>query len=108
LAEEGMKALMDNKLICNIRELKKIIRQAAISCEQELIGANELSTEHYDHLVAIHPYRPCKSCTAYDMKKVLKSIGCNATLTMKLLGISRTAFYQKLRNYKIAISSNVG
>jgi len=103
-----MKALMDNKLIGNIRELKKILRQAAISCEQESIGANELFPDFTTQQISVSPKRPCKTCEAHYIKQVLKTTGYNATLTMKLLGISRTAFYQKMRRYRIKISYYVG
>lgn len=108
LTEEGMKALMDYKFIGNIRELKKIIRQAVLSNENEPIGSSELFPDLNNQQTTANPKRPCKTCEAYYIRQVLKNTGCNASQTMKLLGISRTAFYQKMRNYKITISNDVG
>lgn len=108
LTEDGMKALMEYKFAGNIRELKKIIRQAVISNEGEPIGSNELFHDHSSQQLSASPKRPCKTCEAYYIRQVLKTTGCNASQTMKLLGISRTAFYQKMRSYKITISNDVG
>jgi len=108
LTEEGMKALVDHKFSGNIRELKKIIRQAVLSNENVLIGSNELFPDLNNHQTTTSSKRPCKTCEAYYIRQVLKTTGCNASQTMKLLGISRTAFYQKMRNYKITVSNDVG
>jgi DNA-binding NtrC family response regulator len=108
LTEEGMKALVDHKFSGNIRELKKIIRQAVLSNENALIGSNELFPDLNNQQTTTSSKRPCKTCEAYYIRQVLKTTGCNASQTMKLLGISRTAFYQKMRNYKITVSNDVG
>ncbi|MDY0150794.1 MAG: sigma-54 dependent transcriptional regulator [Candidatus Cloacimonas sp.] len=108
LTEDGMKALMDYKFTGNIRELKKIIRQAVISNDNEPIGSSELFPDRTKQQISASPKRPCKTCEAYYIRQVLKTTGCNASQTMKLLGISRTAFYQKMRSYKITISNDVG
>lgn len=108
ITEEGMKGLLDYKFPGNIRELKKIIRQAVFSNEDASIGISELFPIHDEQSGSVHPNRPCKSCEAYYIKQVLKATGCNASQTMKLLGISRTAFYKKMRSYRIMISSDVG
>ena len=108
LTEEGMKALMDHQFTGNIRELKKIIRQAVISNEGNPIGFNELFPDLDNKQTTTNTKRPCKTCEAYFIRQVLKNTGCNASQTMKLLGISRTAFYKKMRSYKIKISNDVG
>jgi len=108
ISKDGWDALLKHDYPGNVRELRKIIRKAVLCCESDQITKAELFPDQY-----IHHQKPggtrksCPECEAHFIRRVLTATGCNASQTMKLLGISRAAFYAKLKKYNIKIKSEV-
>jgi DNA-binding NtrC family response regulator len=108
IGQEAMTTLLKYKYPGNVRELRKIIRKAVLSADGETISSGDLFSE--EGQTTQRPggtRRSCPECESYYIRKVLKATGCNASQTMKLLGISRAAFYAKLKKYNIKIKSEV-
>jgi DNA-binding NtrC family response regulator len=108
ISQEGWDALLKYSYPGNIRELKKIIRKAVFANETGILGQEDLfPQEHFSNEHKGNTQSICSNCEAHYIRQVLKATACNATQTMKLLGISRTAFYSKLKRYGILIQNEV-
>ena len=94
----------------NIRELQNVLEHASIVCSNGAIEIHHLPV----HMIPIH--EDCKSDKdkPHDVKKILGRVEKelilsalatynNRTNAMKALGISRRAFYDKLRRYGIEV-----
>lgn len=106
LKPEATEALLNYEYAGNVRELKKIIRQAMILSDKDELDREDLFPNEPKQSIKKSKC-PCADCEAHYIRQVLKNTDCNATKTMKLLGISRTAFYQKIKRYQINISTKV-
>lgn len=108
LSKEGWDALLAYSYPGNVRELKKIIRKAVLSAEKKTLGKADLFPST-DGSGGSKDSRSagCPACEAHFIRQVLKATDCNASQTMKLLGISRTAFYAKLKRYGISVKNEV-
>jgi len=108
IVKDGWDALLKYDYPGNVRELRKIIRKAVLCCDSDKITKAELfpdqSLRHHKHSGSS---KSCPECEAHFIRRILTATGCNASQTMKLLGISRGAFYAKLKKYNIKIKSEV-
>jgi two-component system response regulator HydG len=82
----------------NIRELKNTVRRAVVFAGEGRISAQELSLDQ-DMKLGNMTVRPEKE--EQQILRILGQTGNNRTLTARILGISRTALYYKLRKYGI-------
>jgi len=106
--KHGWDALLRYNYPGNVRELRKIIRKAVLSCDNSQISVHDLfpdTTSPHDHTGTV--LKSCPQCEAFFIRKVLEATGCNASQTMRLLGISRAGFYAKLKKYNIEVKSEV-
>jgi len=93
----------------NIRELQNVLEHAAIMCPDNLIMPQHLPAYLYNHLPATFLQKQSsinlKNLLAELEEKAIRSAleitKNNKTKAMTLLGLSRRAFYQKLRKYNI-------
>ncbi len=93
----------------NIRELQNVIEHASIVCNGTVVELHHLPK----HILPLSDEEPQSQENPYDMKEVisrlekelilsaLSNYNNNRTKAMKALGISRRAFYEKLRKYGI-------
>ena len=82
----------------NIRELKNTVRRAVVFAGEGRISAQELNLDQ-DMKLGNMTVRPEKE--EQQILRILGQTGNNRTLTARILGISRTALYYKLRKYGI-------
>lgn len=82
----------------NIRELKNTVRRAVVFAGEGWISAQELNLDQ-DMKLGNMTVRPEKE--EQQILRILGQTGNNRTLTARILGISRTALYYKLRKYGI-------
>ena len=82
----------------NIRELKNTVRRAVVFAGEGRISAQELNLDQ-DMKLGNMTVRPEKE--EQQILRILGQTGNNRTLTARVLGISRTALYYKLRKYGI-------
>lgn len=94
----------------NIRELQNVIEHASIVCSNGAIEIHHLPA----HIIPIHEDYQSDKDKPYDVKEILGRVEKelilsalatynNRTNAMKALGISRRAFYDKLRRYSIKV-----
>jgi DNA-binding NtrC family response regulator len=106
LTKDAYKAILTYSFPGNIRELKKILRKAILNLESNEILKEDLFPP-VEQNVTKTKGTFCPDCEAYFIKKVLTNTDFNASLTMKLLGISRSSFYDKLKRYNINVKHNI-
>ena len=82
----------------NIRELKNTVRRAVVFAGEGRISAQELNLDQGMKLVNMIV---CPEKEEQQILRILGQTGNNRTLTARILGISRTALYYKLRKYGI-------
>ncbi|MCM1721562.1 sigma-54-dependent transcriptional regulator [Bacteroides ovatus] len=85
----------------NIRELKNTINRAALIAERQWITVKDLSLD-----LSIEPEEEPEDATEQEKEKVillqtLERTGNNRSKAAKMLKLSRTTFYEKLRKYHI-------
>ncbi len=87
----------------NIREMKKLLRKAILNLESNEIFPADLFPQ-VEQTVSKNKGINCSECEAYFIKKVLANTNFNSSLTMKLLGITHSSFYDKLKRYNIKVN----
>lgn len=89
----------------NIRELKNIIEQLVILCPENMITSEYLPQKIQSARCSLPNKGSLKSVMGQTEKEMiiaaLKETNNNKTQAMKLLGISRRTFYQKLEKYNL-------
>ena len=97
----------------NVRELENVIMRAVAICEAPLIyedylALDEMSEPEDDEIfkdIDMDNNMNLKTALEYTERKMISSAidACkgNRTEAMKKLGMSKTAFYEKLKKYKI-------
>ena len=98
----------------NVRELQNCIEYAVIMCPGQVIFLEHLPAQMSEFAGSFAPPKPLGQqtdivslrdglqATEKDlMKNALEACGNNKTKTMKLLGISRRTFYQKLKQHRL-------
>lgn len=82
----------------NIRELKNTVQRAVVFAGEGRISAQELNL---DQGMKLGNMIVCPEKEEQQILRILGQTGNNRTLTARVLGISRTALYYKLRKYGI-------
>lgn len=82
----------------NIRELKNTVRRAVVFAGEGRISAQELNLNQG---MKLGNMIVCPEKEEQQILRILGQTGNNRTLTARVLGISRTALYYKLRKYGI-------
>jgi len=89
----------------NLRELRNVLERAVLHAGRDTISAKELRLPATaDARAVVAP--PCTSCTLEDVERqhieqVLAANDGNVVRTAKALGISRSAFYGKLKKHRV-------
>ena len=91
-------ALLEYPWPGNIRELKNTVRRAVVFAGEGRISAQELNL---DQGMKLGNMIVCPEKEEQQILRILGQTGNNRTLTARVLGISRTALYYKLRKYGI-------
>jgi len=103
---EAMECLQEYHWPGNIRELKNIIEHAVIICIGNTINKSHLNLS--DHaIIKVPTVLDLNQAVEYTereiIKKALEKAFNNKSKAIKYLGISRGAFYAKLKKYKLTI-----
>lgn len=98
----------------NVRELENVVKHVAIICQNNEITLDDLPDYFREQLLKSTSYeRPYEKEIKLELKgyvanaekeailKALRECHDNRTKAMRLLGISRRAFYKKLKKYKL-------
>jgi transcriptional regulator with PAS, ATPase and Fis domain len=102
---EVMELLMAYSYPGNVRELENILEHAFVMCEEDSIGIRHLPPDLLEHGVGATP-RPARSggdssllsrAEAKAIQEALDSTGGNRSEAARLLGISRTTLWRKMR-----------
>lgn len=106
ISDEAMALLQSSRLSGNVRELKNIILKSCIYTESEIIdegdikiflngngAVKEKQKDTWQHKV--------KSTEKEMMAKALKDCYFNKTKAAKMLNMSRTTFYRKMKEYNL-------
>ena len=114
ISQETMDILSSHDWPGNIRELKSVFEYAFVVCNQEVIQPDHLPPNMV--LPEARERKPSDAqasmTTAPDRKKqelleALKQTGGNKSEAARLLGISRTTVWNRMRRFKIRCSSSV-
>lgn len=113
LSEGAYRKIMEYSWPGNVRELENVIMRAVAICEAPLIyedylALDEMSEPEDDEIfkdIDMDNNMNLKTALEYTERKMISSAidACkgNRTEAMKKLGMSKTAFYEKLKKYKI-------
>ena len=112
ISHEAMNILYSYHWPGNVRELKSVFEYAFVVCDQPSIQPEHLLPSV---LEASHPLPsagPTDSMTRTEKRKqdliqALKRTGGNKSEAAKLLGVSRTTIWNRMRRFKIACNSMV-
>lgn len=87
----------------NIRQLKNVIERAIVLSKGDTITLKELPEDFLNVVEkdAIHSNKTLKELEKQAIENVLKECNGNKSKSAKMLGISRKAFYQKLKEFHI-------
>jgi PAS domain S-box-containing protein len=109
VSEEAMGALMRHEWPGNIRELEHAIEHAMVLSPGQTIQLSGLPTEirRAEEQEAIYPLRSAARTAPAGMERsmieqALSDAGGNRTRAAKLLGISRTTLWRKMKEYSLA------
>lgn len=92
----AMQALLNYHWPGNVRELKNAIQISAISCETQMIRAENLPRELFLNPIAQSTIEPLTGDLKMQLEVALKKAGGNRTKAAKLIGVSRATFYRRL------------
>lgn len=110
LSQEVIKILMDYDWPGNVRELMNVMKAAVVTCNSKYIEMRQLpayflSSDSTNRMqTQKHSLNLGTSIMEIEREyivKALKYTANNKSKAMKILGISRSAFYEKLKKYHI-------
>ncbi len=117
LSASALNALMLYHWPGNIRELQNAIESAIVSCEREYIEPEDFP-EYMQSMIS--PHDPAGNCLVDDdgsdldsqisrlereqILKALEKSGNNRSRAIRILGISRSTFYERIARYGIKLS----
>lgn len=102
----AMKQLQEHSWPGNVRELKNIVEQAVILCEADTITTDDLQLYLWEAPLknksrSLHLNTAVKKLEKKIIKEALAKAKNNKSLAINYLGISRSAFYAKLKTYDL-------
>ena len=102
LGEDALDALLSYEWPGNVRELRNVLERATIVCKDQVIQARDLS---------LWPVPPSTTNTTdleliegRTVERVMREVGGNKAKAARILGISRTQLYGRLRKYGLNLS----
>lgn len=113
LTASAQRSLINYDWPGNIRELQNIMESTVVSCDHTFISASDLP-EHLQSMISEHVYPPSSdeedemnlskrisSLERILISKALDRSRGNRSEAIRILGISKRTFYEKLSKYKI-------
>ena len=102
--EEAMAALLDYEWPGNVRELENAVEHAFVRCRSTRFGVEDLPREVWpEEVVVERPSTPDKPEEEEALiLEVLEEAGGNRTKAARMLGMSRTTLWKRLKAYGIA------
>ena len=112
LSESAYRKIMEYSWPGNVRELENVIMRAVAMCEAPMIYEDYLALDDFEPSLNDEPDEPA-AMTDGDLKHtleetekklLLRAIECNGgknAEAIKMLGISKTAFYEKIKKYNL-------
>jgi DNA-binding NtrC family response regulator len=102
LSQSSYNSLVNNFWSGNIRELSHTVEKAVILCESPFIKPEDLYLK--EKQVARNIVNTAQSLRDFEKEaivKILKSSAGNISTAARMLGISRTTLYAKMREYGV-------
>lgn len=110
LSENVLNKFMEYNWPGNVRELMNVLEAAVVTCDRRLIDLRHLP-EYFNASVSIQSSKVKGESFRLDdrimeveiecIKAALEESNDNKSKAIKMLGVSRSAFYEKLRKYQI-------
>ena len=104
LSDESMEALMTYSWPGNVRELRNVIERAVVLAKGPIVMPNDLPEDllqHCDGGLAVSPIKPLKALEHQAIIDALHDCHGNKSMAARILGISRKAFYKKLKEQSV-------
>ena len=103
-AEDAIEALVRRAWPGNVRQLDSVVRSVSALCDAESITANELPAADEDTQVALAGKLPLdlKQLERIAIERALQQSSGNRNRAAKLLGISRSSIFVKIKEYGLA------
>lgn len=105
-APDAIKQLQEHDWPGNVRELKNIIEQAVILCQKDKISADDLQLNFFDISLknksfTLHLNTAVEKLEKKIILEAMAKAQNNKSKAINYLGISRSAFYTKLKKYDL-------
>jgi len=103
VSDEVMRIFQDYHWPGNVRQLKNIIERAVVLAKGNMITLKELPEEFLDMQEKTEPLskRTLKDLEIQAIRSILQECKGNKSKAARVLGISRKAFYKRLREYQL-------
>ncbi|WP_400163673.1 sigma 54-interacting transcriptional regulator [Brevibacillus sp. TJ4] len=85
----------------NVRQLRNVIERAMIMAETGKLTLADLPEEVVEQTVNFHGKGTVQEAERRELERALRETNGNKTKASRLLGISRSALYEKLKKYRI-------
>lgn len=109
LTEKAVQALRSYPWPGNVRELRNVLERTMLLTGRDTIDAPDLRLPNYtngdDNLDSENGRRTLVEVEKHHIERTLTSNQGNVMRTAKALGISRTAFYGKLKKHRIPLAT---
>jgi DNA-binding NtrC family response regulator len=110
ISDEVMGIFRNHSWPGNIRQLRNVIERAVVLANRETITTRELPGELKSHRRrpsrALDPARTLKAMEAEAIRDALQRSGGNKSKAARMLGISRKAFYRKLKDENVSVGNS--
>lgn len=103
IADEVMRLFQEYPWPGNIRQLKNVIERAVVLVKGDTITPRELPEEFRPrrHRELSAPLRTLKQLEVHAVRETLSRCNGNKSKAARMLGISRKAFYKRLRDFQL-------
>lgn len=103
VSKKAQTVLMNYKWPGNVRELKNVIERAVILSQSEVLDVENLSMElvRGDEMLGRSNFKKIYEVEREYIKKVLYHTAGNKSEAAKILGISRSTLFEKIRRYEM-------
>jgi transcriptional regulator with PAS, ATPase and Fis domain len=107
LSDDAREALLAHSWPGNVRELRNVLESASILSDDGLIEPHHLAL-HATHATALEPSSPhdLASIERRKIEEVLRRVDGNKAKAARLLGLTRTQLYVRLRRYGIDLGES--
>lgn len=109
IADEVMRIFESYSWPGNIRQLKNVVERAVVLAKGDRITPRELPQELLSHrrgVESLTALQTLKQLEVHAIKDALRRCNGNKSKAARVLGISRKAFYKRLKEFHLAESNN--